>query len=98
MMRICGMDIELVESSPSAWAKNAMGRSDSVYGTIHLREDMPLSVKQATLIHEVLHMICDANGLSVVADNECAISVISNSIYAFIRENPEVIKKMILEE
>jgi hypothetical protein len=95
MIRLCGMDVEVLETNPGAWAKNAMGRSDSVYGAIYLREDMPLTVKHSTLMHEVLHMICDTTGLVSISENETAISTLATSLHSFIRDNPEVIKKML---
>lgn len=89
-MRLCGCDIEVEEQDPGAWSSVGMGRSSSVHGKIVLRKDMPESVKSATLVHELLHMIADMNALEVGKD-ETAISVLATGLHAWMRDNKQLV-------
>lgn len=61
-----------------------------MHGKIVLRRDMPVTAKNATLLHEILHMIADMNGLSEVANNEVSISVLATGLHAWMRDNKQL--------
>lgn len=86
-LRICGIDVHLVFSSPEDWATNGMGRSNELTNRITLRTGMQKDVEGQTLLHEVLHMIVDMNQLEKIKNDETIIAVLSNALNAFLRDN-----------
>ena len=86
-LRICGIDVNLLLSDPQDWASGGMGRSCQVTNKITLRRGMEADVEGGVLLHEVLHMIADMNNLKSLIDDETAVSVIANSLNAFLRDN-----------
>ena len=85
--RICGIDVGLDYSDPGDWASGGMGRSCQVTNRITLRKGMDADVEGAVLLHEVIHMILDMNGLEDITKNETAVSVLANGLNAFFRDN-----------
>jgi hypothetical protein len=86
-LKICGINVNLVFSSPQDWANAGMGRSSQISNTITLREGMNKDVEGSTLLHEVIHLIADMNALSNIANDETTISVLANSLFAFLADN-----------
>ena len=93
-MRLCGCDVEIEEQDPGAWSGSGMGRSAIMHGKVVLRRDMPVTVKNSTLVHEVLHMIADMNGMSDLTNNEIAISVLATGMHAWMRDNKQLVEEV----
>lgn len=85
-LRICGIDVNIVFSSPEDWATGGMGRSCQVTNRITIRKGMESDVEGAILLHEVLHMIADMNELPLGKDEQ-QIAVLANALNAFLRDN-----------
>lgn len=92
-LKLGGLLFSVVEDDPTDWAPNTMGRMHSARAQILLRADLPEDVKMETLLHEIVHAITDMYGLAV-ANDEAQISVLSQSLFAFMRDNPEVVVRM----
>jgi len=86
IQRICGTDVTVTEADPAIWATSGMGRGDAKQATILICKGMPDDVKKATLIHEVIHIILDMNGFSEETNNEKMVCVLSNGLYAWMKD------------
>ncbi len=78
--------INVIEENPTLWSENGMGRCSTVAGIIRIKKSMPEDIKQATLLHEVIHLIADMNGLKI---SETTVSVVSTGLMEVLRSNPE---------
>lgn len=72
-----------------------MGRMIEIKGQISLRKGMPETVYHSTLLHEVLHFIASTNQLKGTVEDESTISTLANGLLAWMRDNPNIIKKII---
>jgi hypothetical protein len=86
-------NFEIVETDPQAWSPGGMGRASQMTGQVHIRTGMPSDVKDITLLHEVIHLIFDMNGIEL-KDSEVTVSVIANGMFSFLRSNPEIAKRL----
>jgi hypothetical protein len=86
-LRICGIDVGVIISSPDDWASGGLGRSCQVANRITLRKDMKKDVEGGVLLHEVIHLIADMNELEPIKNNETVIAVLANALNAFLRDN-----------
>lgn len=75
---VAGQLWNLVTFKSASRSDGAMGRCDSKMGAIHICEDLPESVRDATLVHEWLHGILDAYG---VDHNEMLVGVLGVELY-----------------
>lgn len=57
------------------------GEVDFLTNVIRIDENMPEDMKVQTLIHEVLHCLCDAFGLYDLNENENAIQSLATGLY-----------------
>jgi hypothetical protein len=78
---------------PAEWAPHAMGRSNVITGRIVLRRDMPEDILLETLLHEVIHVIADTNGLAIRND-ETVVSTLSVALMQFMQDNPGLVARM----
>jgi len=86
-IRLYSQEFPVVESHPGMWSGNGMGRSSQINGIL-INSGMPDEAKITTLIHEVLHLIADLNGLNV-NNSESEIATLSNGLVDFLRSNKE---------
>ncbi len=91
-IKIISIEFELIESSPGMWNRGAMGRSHYGDCKILLDENLPENVKMQTLMHEIVHMIYQMNDLPHM--DEATISGLSNPLFDFLRQNPELVKRI----
>lgn len=96
-VRICGQMVQITEDDPGDWQEEGMGRCRLSKGRISLCPDMPEDIKMATMLHEIIHMMADMNSLSFLKD-ETGTSVLANSLLAFMKDNPDLIKRIIKEK
>lgn len=82
---------EVIDSDPDDWTWDGMGRSNPMRLRILIRADMPLTQKLAVTVHEVVHMMADANALSFAGD-EKEVSIMANCVFDFIVNNPHFIE------
>lgn len=82
---------EVIDSDPDDWTYEGMGRANSIRLRILVRADMPPTQKLAVTVHEVVHMMADANSLSFASD-EKEVSVLANCVFDFIVNNPHFIE------
>ena len=71
-----------------------MAYTNNHLGTIRIRSTMEESIKRSTIMHEVIHALCCINDLQF--DNvETNVSVLANGILMFMRDNPEMAKRLL---
>jgi len=73
------------------------GRANPMRGWIKIAVELGNDHKFSTLLHEVVHCICDLNDLGKGDENlkEHTISIIAAGVYSFIKSNPEIIRDML---
>jgi hypothetical protein len=94
VMRLCGHDITVKIEAPGSWATNGMGRANERLAEILIANDCAPSAAHSTLLHEMIHLILDINGLHDLSQNETAVSVLSSSLLAWMRDNPDLVAKL----
>ena len=72
---------------------SGMGRADSIDGTVRLRSGLPPGTREATILHEILHLIADMNDLKI-KDDDTVISVLATQLLDFLRGNPELVAQI----
>lgn len=86
-IRIMAQWFTIEESNPEAWGTNCqMGRSNSMNGTILIRSDMPEDIKLGTLIHEIVHVVADMNGVQL---KEHVVASLANGLMTVLKDNAE---------
>jgi hypothetical protein len=95
---LCGHKINIITEDPKEWSQNGMGRSNTGYLTIRIKEGLPKDARYSTLLHEIIHMIADMNTLKSITDDETAVSVFANSLFAWMRDNKSLVSKIICDE
>lgn len=78
---VCGVLFELKEVESNTRSDGSMGRCDSKMAEITLNKEMPVAVKEQTLIHEWLHGVLETNGLPEQSANETLICVLAAELY-----------------
>ena len=63
------------------------GQINFLTNEILLNGSMPNDVKGRTLMHEILHAICDLTGNYDIGENETAVQSLSTALYYFFRHN-----------
>lgn len=93
IIKVLSHDI-LIEEVPSGTYEdiNQVAESDYRTGTIDLIEGMPPDVRGHTLIHEILHIIESAQGLSLTEQD---INSLASGFYSVLRDNPDVIENIV---
>ena len=94
-MRLCGQDVEVLFCDKDVWENNDMGRSDVTKCRIIINKELPQTSLNSTLLHEVLHYITETNGFSDESEDEKLISVIANSLLAWMRDNKDIILEIL---
>lgn len=88
-IKIYGIEynIKLVDSNSRE--DYSMGRSDGKLGIITINKEMPSDVKFSTLIHEIIHIISNENGLGLKENIVCPLAtgittlLLENNIYNY---------------
>ena len=93
-IKILSQKVEVKESNPQGWSDNGMGRGSTKDNLILINESMPNDAKLNTLLHEIIHMIA---AMSAIELTETTISVLTNVLFSFIRENKQVVNEIIKE-
>jgi len=83
-LRILGHVVSVTPIYNRLHGDNTHGESDDSDGTIRIRGDLEPSIYQATLLHEVVHLIDDFLGLGLT---EAQVTGISQGLFATIRDN-----------
>ena len=91
-IKIMSVEFEVIENSPGGWHEGALGRASITDSQILLRENLSETMKMQTLMHEIVHVIADMNDLPRMDD--AMVSGISNPLFDFIRQNPELVKRI----
>lgn len=76
---ICGVNYTIEEVDFIADGA-AMGRSNSKIGQILISKDMPEDIKQATILHEIIHQISDRLGIDL---NETQVRGLESGLIPF---------------
>jgi len=71
-----------------------MGRSDLKAGQITIAKNMPRDIKNATLIHEVIHFILDDLGLHGNL-KESFVASLSTALFSVMMENKKILLEML---
>lgn len=80
-VNICGVPHEIVECSNDFDASAHFGQIDYTECKIKINKNMPKSMKESTIIHEMMHGILHHIGEDELAENEKFICVLANAIY-----------------
>lgn len=84
-LKILGFDYKVIEKETVLLDNEVcFGTHNFDYLTIEIGKDYPDQLKQATLLHEILHAICQINGIEW---EETQIEVLANGLYAVLKEN-----------
>ncbi len=86
VVRICGIDYDIIYSDPGDLDSGGMGLACQLSSSITLRSGLSADVEFGVLIHEVMHMILDMNGV-LVDNEELVLSVLSTGLTAFLLVN-----------
>jgi Zn-dependent peptidase ImmA (M78 family) len=102
IIRLCGQDVEVVASKDaSLFNRDGMGRSLTKSGKLVIADDMPKTVKDSTLMHELLHYILGTNDVDrLIKDGmeEIVVSVLANSLLAWMRDNPRMVNSLMYNQ
>lgn len=90
IVKIGGFNYTLEEISNLARDHESFGNSCANSLTINLDSTVDKSIKAATLIHEVIEQI---NFISELGLKHQDITILANSFYQVIEENPEMMEK-----
>lgn len=71
------------------------GHSDHIEQTIEIYKLLGKDTKAMTVMHECIHCILDQVGFPKDNDNEELIDALATGIVSLIRENKELIKKIV---
>lgn len=71
-----------------------MGEANSVAQSILLNKSLTGTMRAATLLHEVVHMILHHVPMSTEVE-ECLVLALDNGLSTFFRYNPECVKYML---
>ena len=89
---ICGHDFEL-SYDDIVEDNHELGMSSLRRGTVLLRSDLPPDIEHSTLLHEIVHQICDLHSITL-PNEETTIDVIAMGILNFIRHNDTLINSL----
>ena len=86
-LRLFGIDYTVTLQRPdsdSNLRENLWGKTNFEKATIRLSDTTNLPVREQVLLHEVIHVCCEAGNLGL---KEHAIIVLANLLYAALAEN-----------
>lgn len=90
----CKFRINLTSPSVPDWSPNSfIGRSSLAGGVISLDPQLNESMRNSTMLHEVIHVIANLTDLPKL--DEVTISVISVGLFDFLRQNKKLANEMI---
>lgn len=81
-LTIGGMEYRIVEVDQISKDEFINGEIDFINGVIKIDSTMTHDRKMITLVHEVLHGVCDAIGLDELGQNESAIQGLASTLYS----------------
>ena len=76
---------------PSLWSECALGRAYLKEAKILVASGMNKDMEDSTLIHELVHMISDIQGLDL---DEMQVSALGVGVYSLIKNNKELLSEM----
>jgi hypothetical protein len=83
IVKIKVVDVPLQDSS--------LGQADAEGGEIRIRGGLEESVEQATLLHEVIHVIDHHLDLGLT---ESQVAGLGQGLFAVLRDNPQFVKEL----
>ena len=78
---ICGINFKVEEVEDNGLLGYSIGMSQYSKQLISILKNIPIELKEQTLIHEWLHMELTMNGFIKESENENLVSVLSNELY-----------------
>jgi len=93
-VKLLDLEFTVIDDDGSGWAAGAMGRADLKNSKIHICSEMEKGMKDSVLLHEVLHIIADIQGVEM---SEQDTSCIASGFYSLIVSNKDLIKGMFKE-
>ena len=79
VIEILDTPIEVKFQEPDSWAEDGQGRCHFQKGQILIRDSMPQSIIRLVFLHELIHMICDIQGVELKEQDIDNIAVGMNS-------------------
>jgi hypothetical protein len=89
-MRIMGIDYS-IDSVSDKEVEGDFGHSWTKHANIRINQSIPMDVTLETILHEVLHVIVEVQGMEQL-NRERTIRMISSSLFQVLRANPDYIK------
>lgn len=84
---IQGIKYEIQEVPVVSKLEPLKGQIKFLESVILIDESMNLDLKYQTLLHEVIHAICDLTGNYDIGENEKAVQSIASALYCLLVEN-----------
>ena len=93
-VRIAGIYYKVKEVDPK-YADNNMGKMNAIANTIYINPSSDINMKNRTLLHECIHWMWRNSGMDNlgVEKEEQLTAIIESGMYAFIRENKDLVKE-----
>lgn len=86
-INIIGIPYEVIEVDQIAKDQMLAGEIDFINQIIRLDKGLSSETKGQTLMHEILHGVCQGLGLYELGTNECAIQSIASALYQIFHEH-----------
>lgn len=84
--------VEILGITYSVEEVDVVDKTELCYGqinhfeqTIRIDKNLPMDKKEQTLLHEILHAVCENLGLLEISENEHAIQSISATLYCMFK-------------
>lgn len=92
-MKVLGRNIK-VKIIDGEWEERKYGMADPKKGVIYLADDLSDYILLETLLHEVIHIICDAIRIEI---EEEEVHRLGFGLYHFLQENQIDISRLLSE-
>lgn len=86
-VKILGCTYRVREVPVVSKAEFDKARIDYLTGEIVLDETMSEDIKEVALMHEIVHAICDLQGMSEIGTDECKVQSLAVAFRQVIKEN-----------
>ena len=83
-MKILGQNFKVDFVDRSVITGSTIGNVDATTQTITIAKDLPEEVQNATLLHEVFHVLSDSMAVGLTEEQ---VEALSNGLYAFLSDN-----------
>lgn len=87
VINIMGIPYEVIEVDQISKEQMLAGEIDFIHQIIRLDKGLSSETKGQTLMHEIMHGVCQGLGLYELGGSECAIQSIASALYQIFHEH-----------